>query len=190
MAPPSDPGTIPVVSLDSLDDNVWASSSSSSRRRNLTPSVTNPPPDTTRSLHRRRTSENASTTGRTNLSWMIQHSRAETSDSVRGHPLGRDSCGPSSSAFNDLTVTRPILNLRLSPGPTVDADDEDRSETEHEVKTESSEKEELVLIHEVRFFSLGFRRSSYAKGSNWTGIQGYCNRLASRSITKVRHFNG
>lgn len=150
MTSPSHPGTVPVVSPDDLDDNVWASSSSS-RHRNFTPSFTTMPPSTTRSshmLHRRRTSEGASTTSRTNISWMIQHSRAESSENVRGHPLGRDSGGPPSLAFNDLTVTRPILNLRLSPGPTVSAD-KDPSEVEHEVKTDSGEKEELVLVHEV-----------------------------------------
>ena len=155
MTSPSDPGSLPVVNLDNWDDNAWASSSSNSRHNDLTPPVANIlPPSTTRSshtLHRRRTSENASTTSRTNISWMIQHSRAESSDSVRGHPLRRDPSGPHSSSFNDLTVTRPILNLRLSPGPTVDAD-KNPSETEHEIETDSSEKEELVLIHEVSFF--------------------------------------
>ncbi|KAF9793215.1 hypothetical protein BJ322DRAFT_996314 [Thelephora terrestris] len=79
---------------------------------------------------------------------MIQHSRAESSESVKGHPLKRDSGGLPSSAFNDLTVTRPILNLRLSPGPVAEAD-KNPLEAEHEVQTGSGEKEELVLIHEV-----------------------------------------
>ena len=192
MTSPSDPGTVPLATLDNWDDNVWASSSSSIRHPHLTPSVANTPPDTTGSshiLHRRRTSENATTTSRTNISWIVQHSRAESSNHVRRHPLGRDSGGPHSPAFNDLTVTRPILNLRLSPSPTVDAD-KDSSVAEDEVKTNTGEKEELVLIHEVSSFSLGVRRSSSVKSSNWTGSPGHCNRLASRSVPKVRHFNG
>lgn len=189
MTSPPDPGTVPVVSFDDWGDNVWASSSSSSRHPNFTPSVTNMPPSTTRSshtLHRRRTSENPSAISRTKI---IHLSRAESSDNVRGHPLRRDSSGPSSSSFNDLTATRPILNLWLSPGPTADGD-KNPLEGEHETKTDSGEKEELVLIHEVSFFSLGARRSSSARNSNWTNISGYCNRLASGCITKVRHFNG
>jgi hypothetical protein len=167
MTSPFGTNTVPVVNLDGCDENAWASSSSSTRHHNLTPSVTSMPPGIARSsntLHRRRTSENASTSGRTNTPWAIQHSRTESSDSVRGHPLRRDSGGPS--AFNDLTVTRPILNLRLSPSPIVDVD-ENASEAVHEVKTDSGEKEELVLVHEVGFFSLGVRRSPSAKGSNW-----------------------
>jgi hypothetical protein len=121
---------------------------------------------------------------------MNQHSRAESSDNIRGHPLRRDPVGLSSSFFNDPTVTRPILNLRLSPGPVVDAD-KTPPEAEHEVKTGSREKEELVLVHEVSSFSLGIRRSpSSVNSSDWTDILGYHNRLASRGITKVRHLNG
>jgi len=151
MPSPPDPGTVPVVSLNDWDDNVWASSSSSSRHRSLTPSLKNTPPSPTRSphsLHRRRTSENAGATSRPRIPWKIQHSRAESSNSVRGHPLKRDSGGFSSSIFNDPTVTRPILNLRLSPGPTVDVD-KNPFEVGHGVETESDEKEELVLVHEV-----------------------------------------
>lgn len=85
---------------------------------------------------------------------MIQHSRAESSDSVKGHPLKRDSGGLPSSAFNDLTVTRPILNLRLSPSPAADAD-KNPSEAENEAKIDSREKEELVLVHEVSYFLSG-----------------------------------
>jgi hypothetical protein len=88
------------------------------------------------------------------MPWMIQHSRAESSESVKGHPLKRDSGGLPSSAFNDLTVTRPILNLRLSPGPVAEAD-KNPLEAEHEVQTGSGEKEELVLIHEVSYFLSG-----------------------------------
>lgn len=88
------------------------------------------------------------------MPWMIQHSRAESSDSVRGHPLKRDSGGPPSSAFNDLTVTRPILNLRLSPSPAADAD-KNPSEAENEARIDSGEKEELVLVHEVSYFLSG-----------------------------------
>ena len=85
---------------------------------------------------------------------MVQHSRAESSDSVRGHPLKRDLGGVSSPIFNDPTVTRPILNLRLSPGSTVDVD-EDPFEVEHGVQTGSDEKEELVLVHEVGSLASG-----------------------------------
>ena len=147
MIPPSDPDTVPVVSLNDWDDNVWASSSSSSHHRNFTSSKNTPPSPTrsSHSFHRRRTSENASKTSRP---LKIQHLRAEMSDSVRGHPLKRDSGGFSSSTFNDPTVTRPILNLRLSPGPSVDVD-KNPFETEDGVKTDSGEREELVLVHEV-----------------------------------------
>ena len=82
------------------------------------------------------------------LLWKIQHSRAESSDSVKGHPLKRDSGGFPTPDLNDPTVTRPILNLRLSPGLVVDAD-KDPFEVEHGVKTDSGEREELVLVHEV-----------------------------------------
>lgn len=160
MTSPSGANTVPVVGPDGWDDNVWASSSSSTRHLNLTPPVANMLPSSTprssNTLHRRRTSDIASTTSRTNLPKAIQHSRAESSDSVRGHPLRRDSGGSPSSAFNDLTVTRPILNLRLSPSPIVDVD-ENASEPEQEVKTDPGEKEELVLVHEVSFlFHIGF----------------------------------
>jgi len=151
MTPPSDPDTVPVVSLNDWDDNVWTSSSSSSRSRNFTPSLTNTPPSPTRSsqsLYRRRTSENVGTTSRPKIPWTIQHSRAESSDCVRGHPLKGDSGGFTSPVINDSTVTRPILNLRLSPGPTVDVD-KNPFEVEHGVKTGSGEREELVLVHEV-----------------------------------------
>ena len=78
----------------------------------------------------------------------MQHPHAESSDSVRGHPLKRDSGGFSSPVFNDPTVTRPILNLRLSPGLTAEVD-KNPFEAEHGVKMGSGEKEELVLVHEV-----------------------------------------
>lgn len=161
MTPPSNPGTVPVVNLDGWEDNVWAASSSSSRRHDFTPSLTIAPQSPTKSshtLHRRRTSENPSATSRKDVLQVVQHSRAESSDIVRGHPLRRDPGALSSSTFNDPTVTRPILNLRLSPSPAVDAD-KDLSEAEHEAKTSSGEKEELVLIHEVSSFSSGIRRS-------------------------------
>ena len=147
MPSPPDPDTVPVISLNDWDDNVWASSSSN---HNLTSSLENSPtPTRSHSLHRRRTSENVSTTSRPKVPWIVQHSRAEPSDSVRGHPLlKRDTGGFPSSASNDSTVTRPILNLRLSPGPTVDVD-KDPFEVELGVKTGSGEKEELVLVHEV-----------------------------------------
>ncbi|KAF9653978.1 hypothetical protein BDM02DRAFT_3182405 [Thelephora ganbajun] len=151
MPSPSDPDTVPVVSLNDWDENVWASSSSSSHHHNFTSSLKNIPPSPTRpsrSLYRRRTSENASTTSRPKIPWDIQHSRAESSDSVRAHPLRRDSVCFSSSAFNDPTVTRPILNLWLSPGQTVDVN-KNPFEVEDEVKACSGEKEELVLVHEV-----------------------------------------
>ena len=166
MSPPSDPGTVPVVSLDDWDDNVWASSSSSGHHRSVTPSLRNAPPSPTRSshsLHRRRTSENVGTAGRPDIPWKIQRLRAESSDSVRGHPLKRDSGGFPSPIFNDPTVTRPILNLRLSPGPTVDVD-KNPFEAEGGVKTDSGERGELVLVHEVSSLSSGIRRLSCVKG--------------------------
>ena len=164
MTPSSDPGTAPDTSLSDWDDNVWASSSSSDLRRTFAPSLTNTPPGTIRSshtLHRRRTSENASTTGRKKMPWTFQYSHSETSDSVRVHPLWRDSGGLPSSPSNDPTVTRPILNLRLSPGTVIDAD-EDPAEVEHEGRADSCEKEELVLVHEVSSISSGIRRSASA----------------------------
>ena len=189
MPPPSDPDTVPVVSLNDWDDNVWASSSSSSHRRNFTPSLKNAPPSPTRSSHsshRRRTSENAGKTSRPKILGEIQKSRAESSDSVRGHPLKRDSGGFSSPVFNDPTVTRPILNLRLSPGLTAEVD-KNPFEAEHEVKTGSGEKEELVLVHEVSS-ELDDRYSW--RVSNWAFVLGGYNRLTPGGITQVRHFNG
>ena len=192
MTPPSDPGAVP---LGNWDEDVWASSSSSYHRRNFnTPgSLTDTVPiRSPQTLHRRRTSENANTASPTTVSGVVQHSRVESSDSVRGHPLGREADGGQHpSSFNDPTVTRPILNFWLSPAPAAGADT-DPSEAEHEEGTDSGEKEELVLIHEVNSFSLRIR---------WTILQrfltghlrstaGYYNRLASRGITEVRHFNG
>lgn len=95
--------------------------------------------------------------------------------------MKRDSGGFSSSVFNDPTVTRPILNLRLSPGPTVDAD-KNPFEEEREVQTGPGEREELVLVHEVGFESDGRRVSDRSF------VLGGCNRLASGSIAQVRHF--
>ena len=165
MPSPPGPDTIPVVSLSDWDDDVWTSSSSSSRHRNLTPSLETPPSPTrsSHSLHRRRTSDNASTKSRPMVPWMIQHSRAESSDSVRGHPLKRDSAGFSSPISNDPTVTRPILNLRLSPGQMVDGDT-DPFEAERGVKAGCDEKEELVLVHEVSSLASDVRRSACVKG--------------------------
>lgn len=152
MTPPSDLG---IASLDGWDDNVWASSSSSSHNRTLSSTlIDTSPPRSSHTLHRRRPLENVSTPSRPGLPWMVQNSRAEPSDSIRGHPLKRDSGGVTSSAFNDPTVTRPILNLWLSPSQEVDTD-KDPSEAEHEVGTVSGEKEELVLIHEVSSLSMG-----------------------------------
>lgn len=151
MTPPSDSGTVPVVNLDDWEDNVWATSSSNTHHHTFTPSLTDATPAPARSshtLHRRRTSENASTPSRKSIPWTIQHSRAESSNSVRGHPLKRDSGVQSSQTFNDPTVTRPILNLWLSPSSAVDVD-KNTSEAEHEAGVDSGEKEELVLIHEV-----------------------------------------
>jgi len=186
MHPPSDPDTVPVVSLDDWDDNVWASSSSGSLHRNFIPSLKNTPPNPTRSshsLHRRRTPENASKASRPEK---IQHLHAESSDSIRGHPLKRDSGGFPSPDFNDPTVTRPILNLRLSPGLTVDAD-KNPFEAEHGVKTGSGEREELVLEHEVN--SESDDRYS-GRVSDWTFVLGDYNGLTPGSITQVRHFDG
>ena len=184
MPSPPDPDGVPVVNLNDWENNVWASSSSSSLTHNFTTSVGHAPLNPARSahsLHRRRTSENAATTSHPKIPWMIQHSRVESSDSVRGHPLKRDSGGFSSSVFNDPTVTRPILNLRLSPGPTVDAD-KNPFEEEREVQTGPGEREELVLVHEVGFESDGRRVSDRSF------VLGGCNRLASGSIAQVRHF--
>lgn len=192
MSPPSDPGAIPVVDLDDWEDNVWATSSSNAHHHTFTPSAlantTQGPARSSHTLHRRRTSENASTTSRKNIPRTIQHSHAGSSDSVGGHPLKRDSCGPPPPTFNDPTVTRPILNLRLSSSSATDVD-KDPPEAEYEAKADSGKKEELVLVHEVSSLSSGFRRSS-ARCSNWRGISGYYNRLASGCIVKVRHFNG
>jgi len=160
MPPPSDPDTVPAVSLDDWDDNAWASSSSSSHHRNLAPSLKDTPLSSTRSLHslhKRRTSENPK------VPWEIQHSRAESSDSVRGHPLRRGSGGFSTPIFNDPTVTRPILNLRLSPGPTVDVD-KNPFEAESGVKLGSGEREELVLVHEVSSLACGIRTICMREG--------------------------
>lgn len=151
MPSPPDPDGVPVVKLNDWDNNVWASSSSSSLNRTFTTSVGHTPPNPARSshsLHRRRTSENVATPSRSKIPWTVQHSRVEPSDSVRGHPLKRDSGGLSSSVLNDPTVTRPILNLRLSPGPTVDVD-KNPFEEEQVVQTGPGEREELVLVHEV-----------------------------------------
>lgn len=189
MSPPSDPGTVPVVSLNDWDDDVCASSSSSSHHRNLMSSLNNTPPSPTRSshpLHRRRTSENASKASHPQIPWKIQRSRAESSDSVRGHPLKRDSGGFSLSAFNDPTVTRPILNLRLSPGPAVDVDG-NPFETEHGVKAGSSEKEQLVLVHEVSSES---EDHHVGRVSERPSVLGGYNRLASGSIAQIRHSTG
>lgn len=123
---------------------------------------------------------------RPKIPWNIQHSRAESSDSVRGHPLKRDSGGFSSPILNDPTVTRPILNLRLSPGQTVDVD-KDPFEAEHGTKTGSGEKEELVLVHEV---SSLLRDQEARRVSDWKGVLGDYNRLPSRSIAQVRHLDG
>jgi hypothetical protein len=148
MLPPSDPDTVPVVNLNDWDDDVWASSSSSSHHRIVASSLKIAPASPTRSLHKRRTSENTRTTSRPGIPWGNRHPRAESSGSVRGHPLKRDSGGFPSPALNDPTVTRPILNLRLSPGTTVDVD-KDPFEAECGVETGSGEREELVLVHEV-----------------------------------------
>ena len=67
----------------------------------------------------------------------------------------------ASSPSNDPTVTRPILNLRLSPGTVIDAD-MDPSEVEQGGRADSCEKEELVLVHEVSAISSGIRRSASA----------------------------
>ena len=114
---------------------------------------------------------------------MIQHLRTETSDSVRGHPLKRDSGGFSSSLLNDPTVTRPILNLRLSPGPTVDVD-KNPFEEEGEIQAGPGEREELVLVHEVGSDRHGRRVSDQ------TFVLGGCDRLTSGGIAQVRHFTG
>lgn len=165
MPSPPDPDTAPVVSLNDWDDNIWASSSSSDHHRNFTSSLSNAPSRTrsSHSLHKRRTSENPNTTTRLKDLRGIPHSRAESSDGARGHPLKRDSGGFSPPVFNDPTVTRPILNLRLSPGPTVDVD-KDPFEVERGVETDSGEREELVLVHEVSSLSSGIRRSARVKG--------------------------
>jgi hypothetical protein len=192
MTPPSDPDTVPVVSLNDWDDSVWATSSSSGHHRSFTSSLKNTPPSPTRSshsshsLHKRHTSENVSNTSRQKIPWKIQHSRTEPSDSVRGHPLKRDSGGFSSPVLNDPTVTRPILNLRLSPGLTVDAD-KNPFEAAHEVKTDSGEGGELVLVHEVSS-ELDDRYSR--RVSDRAFVLGGYNRLTPRGITQVRHFNG
>jgi len=162
MPSPSDPDTAPLVSLNDWGDNVWASSSSSNLHRNFTPSLQSQT-RSSHSLHKRRTSENPNTTSHPRLLSRIQHPRAESSDGARGHPLKRDSGGFSPPVFNDPAVTRPILNLRLSPGPTLDVD-KDIFEMEHGVETGSGEKEELVLVHEVISLSSGIRRSACAKG--------------------------
>lgn len=62
--------------------------------------------------------------------------------------MKRDPGGPQPPTFNDPTVTRPILNLRLSSSSATDVD-KDPSEAEDEAKADSGEKEELVLVHEV-----------------------------------------
>ena len=170
----SDSDTVPVVSLNDWDDTVWASSSSSNLHRHFTPSLPSQK-RSSHSLHKRRTSENANTTSHPKVPWKIQHSRAESSDGARGHPLRRDSGGCSPPVFNDPTVTRPILNLRLSPGPTVDVD-KDPFEVDRGVETGSGEREELVLIHDVSSHpapdDLHARR-----GSDRAGILGDYNRL-------------
>jgi len=188
MLPPSDPDTVPVVNLDDWDDNVWAPSSSGVHHRGFTSSLNNTPPSPTRSshsFHKRRTSENASKASRPKFPREIQHLRAESSDSVRGHPLKRDSGGFSSPIFNDPTVTRPILNLRLSPGLTADVD-KNPFEAEHGADTGSGEREELVLVHEVSS-EPGGRYSRTV--SDRAFVPGDYNRLAPGSITQVRHFN-
>ena len=161
MLSPSDPDAAPVVSLNDRDDNVWASSSSSDLHRHFTPSF-NSQTGSSHSLHKRRTSENLHATGLLKDPWRIQHSRAESSDGARGHPLKRDPGGFFPPVFNDPTVTRPILNLRLSPGPTVDVD-KNPFEEEHGLETGSGEREELVHIHEVSSLSSGIRRSACVK---------------------------
>lgn len=165
MPSPPDPGTTPVVSLNDWDDNIWATSSSSNHHPNFTSSLNNAPSRTrsSHSLHKRRTSENPNATNNQRVSRRIQHSRAETSDGTRGHPLKRDSGRFSPPVFNDLTVTRPILNLRLSPGPTVDVG-KDPFEVERGVESDPGEKEELVLVHEVSSRSSGIRRSACVNG--------------------------
>ena len=165
MPSPPDPDTAPVVSLNDWDDNVWATSSSSNHHRNFTSSLNKAPSRTrsSHSLHLRRTSENPNTTNQPRVPWRIQHSRGESSDGARGHPLKRDSGGFSPPVFNDPTVTRPILNLRLSPGPTVDVE-KDPFEAERGAETDPNEREELVLVHEVSSRSSGIRRSACVKG--------------------------
>ena len=86
-------------------------------------------------------------------------SRAESSDNAKGHPLKRDSGAFASPVLIDPTVTRPILNLRLSPGPSVEVDS-DPFEAERGVEIGSGEREELVLVHEVSALSSGIRRSA------------------------------
>ena len=100
--------------------------------------------------------------------------------------MKRDSGGFSSSLLNDPTVTRPILNLRLSPGPTVDAD-KNPFEEEQEVEAGPGEREELVLVHEVGSESEDRRGR---RVSDRTFILGGCDRLASGGIAQVRHFTG
>jgi len=165
MPAPPDPDTAPVVSLNDWDDNVWASSSSSNHHRNFTSSLNNALSRTrsSHSLHKRRTSENPNTTNHPRFLRKTQHLRAESSDGTRGHPLKLDSGGFSPPVFNDPTVTRPILNLRLSPGQTVDVD-KDPFEVERGAETDPGEREELVLVHEVSSPPSGIRRSACVKG--------------------------
>lgn len=144
----SDPDTVPVVSLNDWDDDVWASSSSSTRFTSSPKDTSPSPARSSHSFYRRRTSESPGATGHSKIPLKIQHLRAESSNTVRGHPLKRDSGGFPSSIFNDPTVTRPILNLRLSPGRTVDVD-KNPLEADDGMKVDPCEREELVLVHEV-----------------------------------------